>query len=117
MSDNQTERFYRLISEGKLIFKAASYTESEDGENPEHITFKLDFSSPDTVVVFGVWRGISPGDSIHNMLLWDFYVTDMKTIWPFAHNDTLTLPMLMDSPAQKCSYAELGKVLYMKMAA
>lgn len=117
MSDNQTQRFHRLISEGKIVFKAASYTQSEDGEHPEHITFKLDFSSLNSVVVFGVWRGMSPGESIQNMLLWDFYVTDMKTIQPFAHDGILTLPMLKDSPAQKCSYAELGRVLYMKMAA
>lgn len=116
MSDNQVQRLHRLISEGKLIFKAASYTQSEDGEHPEHIAFKLDFSSDDAVVVFGVWRGMSPVESIHNMTLWDFYVTDMRTVRPFAHDDTLTLPMLKDSPAQKCSYAELGKVLYMKMA-
>ena len=72
MSDNQTKRFHRLISEGRIVFKAAAYTQSEDGEHPEHITFKLDFSSSDSVAVFGVWRGMSPGDSIENMLLWDF---------------------------------------------
>lgn len=117
MSGNQAERFHRLISEGKIVFKAASYTQSEDGEHPERITFKLDFSSHNSVAVFGVWRGMSPGESIHNMLLWDFYVTDMKTIEPFAHDGILTLPMLKESHAQKCSYAELGKILYMKMAA
>lgn len=117
MSDNQAKRFHRLISEGRIVFKAASYTQSEDGEHPEHITFELDFSSSDSVVVFGVWRGMSPGESIHNMLLWDFYVTDMRAVEPYAHNGILTLPMLKDSPAQKCSYAELGKVLYIKMAA
>ena len=117
MSGNQAERFHRLISEGEIVFKAASYTQSEDGEHPECITFELDFSSHNSVAVFGVWRGMSPGESIHNLLLWDFYVTDMKTIKPFAHDGVLTLPMLKESPAQKCSYAELGKVLYMKMAA
>lgn len=75
------------------------------------------FSSSDSVAVFGVWRGMSPGDSIENMLLWDFYVADMKAVEPFAHDGILTLPMLKESPAQKCSYAELGKVLYTKMAA
>lgn len=54
MSDNQTKRFHRLISEGRIVFKAAAYTQSEDGEHPEHITFKLDFSSSDSVAVFGV---------------------------------------------------------------
>lgn len=117
MSDNQAKRFHRLISEGRIVFKAAAYTQSEDGEHPEHITFKLDFSSSDSVAVFGVWRGMSPGDSIENMLLWDFYVADMKAVEPFAHDDLLTLPMLKESPAQKCSYTELGKVLYTKMAA
>ena len=94
MSDNQTKRFHRLISEGRIVFKAAAYTQSEDGEHPEHITFKLDFSSSDSVAVF-----------------------DMKAVEPFAHDGLLTLPMLKESPAQKCSYAELGKVLYTKMAA
>lgn len=117
MSDNQTKRFHRLISEGRIIFKAAAYTQSEDGEHPEHIAFKLDFSSSDSVAVFGVWRGMSPGDSIENMLLWDFYVAAAKSVEPFAHDGILTLPMLKESPAQKCSYAELGKVLYTKMAA
>ena len=51
MSDNQTKRFHRLISEGRIVFKAAAYTQSEDGEHPEHITFKLDFSSSDGVAV------------------------------------------------------------------
>ena len=82
MSDNQTKRFHRLISEGRIIFKAAAYTQSEDGEHPEHIAFKLDFSSSDSVAVFGVWRGMSPGDSIENMLLWDFYVADAKSVEP-----------------------------------
>ena len=53
MSDNQTKRFHQLISEGRIVFKAAAYTQSEDGEHPEHITFKLDFSSSDSVAVFG----------------------------------------------------------------
>jgi hypothetical protein len=51
------------------------------------------------------------------MLLWDFYVADAKSVDPFAHDGILTLPMLKKSPAKKCSYAELGKVLYTKMAA
>ncbi|MCD8379097.1 MAG: hypothetical protein LUC95_01960, partial [Lachnospiraceae bacterium] len=94
----------------KIDVRAAAYTQSEDGEQPDRISFRI--SAPigndkrqSDVYVFCVYKGLIAVDSPLNTDLWDFYVLPTSLLnekLPFRK--TITFPSLLKLGPLWCDY-------------
>ena len=102
-----------LSKEGyRISVKAASFTQSQTAEYPDHIIFQdISLSSYD-VYIFCLYKGFSSLDSPLNLDLWEFYIISSNhLIGKITNSKSLTLPTLITLKPLQCNYFEIKETM------
>ncbi len=95
---------YDLLTEDgyRVQIDSASYLQSDDGENPSHISFSVPSWNTD-VYVFCIYKAETASQNPLNLDLWEFFVLPAAAL-PEKKPESITLPKLTDLGVWQADY-------------